>query len=224
MDKSESAQKKWRRSGIYLPLGPGLQVGQASEMPDAAGLEGLIKSSEAGEPGAGPRLFEELYSELHGIAQRQLRRNSSLTLSPTTLLHETYLNLAGRSSAVFPDRSRFLAYAARAMRGLVIDYVRGRTAQKRGGEFEITVLPTELPGSTESALEIERIGEAVESLSAIDERLARLVDLKFFCGFSFAEVAGVLGISESTAKRDWEKARMLLKVLMKDPDAKGLTP
>src|SRR5262249_57014572 len=132
------------------------------------------------------QLFTVLYDELHRLAQRELRRSAHLTMSPTTLLHETYLNLSGRQTGVFPDRARFLAYAARAMRGLLIDYVRARRAQKRGGAFEITSLRTELPGAAAAETgEIEGIAEALDALGAEYPRLAQLVDLKFFCGFSF---------------------------------------
>jgi RNA polymerase sigma factor (TIGR02999 family) len=179
-------------------------------------LEQLIRLTEAGKADAREKLFAVLYAELHNIAQRALRRNSSVTLSPTTLLHETYLNMSGRESAPFSDRAHFLAYASRAMRGLIINYVREKSAQKRGGAFEITVLPTELPETPASDLELEKIGEAVESLGAFDPRLARLVDLKFFCGFTFEEIAGVMGISERTAKRDWDKARIILQQYLED--------
>jgi RNA polymerase sigma factor (TIGR02999 family) len=174
-------------------------------------IEALIQSSESGDEKAHQELFGVLYRELHQIAQRELRRNRSLTLSATTLLHEAYLNMSARAVETFPDRPRFLAYASRAMRGLVIDYVRRRSAQKRGGAFEFTQLRTEVP---EAALEgdiIERLGEAVDALAQIDPRLAQVVDLKFFCGFSFEEVAGLLDISDRTAKRDWDKARMFLQ-------------
>jgi RNA polymerase sigma factor (TIGR02999 family) len=175
-------------------------------------LERLIQSAERGDAASREELFAVLYRELHGIAQRELRRNAFLTMSPTTLLHETYLNLSGRPGNVFPDRARFLAYAARAMRGLLIDYVRARRAQKRGGAFKITSLPTELPAAAAAAEgEIEGIAEALEALSAVDPRLAQLVDLKFFCGFSFAEIAQLQGVSERTAQRDWDKARILLR-------------
>ena len=145
----------------------------------------LIRSSESGDAKAREELFTVLYSELHSLAQRQLRGNSSLTLSPTTLLHETYLDMSSRRSGAFPDRARFLAYASRAMRGLIIDYYRSRSAQKRGGAFEITVLPTEMPEGVESDAELERLSEAVDALANIDPRLAQVVDLKFFCGMTF---------------------------------------
>jgi RNA polymerase sigma factor (TIGR02999 family) len=181
-------------------------------------LERLIQSAERGDSASREELFSVLYRELHHLAQRELRRNAFLTMSPTTLLHETYLNLSGRSS-VFPDRARFLAYAARAMRGLLIDYVRSRRAQKRGGNFEITSLPTELPGSAPAEGELEGIAEALDALSAVEPRLAQLVDLKFFCGFSFAEIAELEGVSERTAQRDWDKARILLQRHMRGQDA-----
>ena len=176
-------------------------------------FEQLIQSAERGDVASREELFTVLYRELHRLAQRELRRNALLTISPTTLLHETYLSLSGRSGNVFPDRARFLAYAARAMRGLLIDYVRARRAQKRGGAFEITSLRTELPAATAAAAEgeIEGIAEALDALSAVDPRLAQLVDLKFFCGFSFAEIAQLQGVSERTAQRDWDKARILLR-------------
>lgn len=179
-------------------------------MPDTE-ISLLIQASDGGNAAARQELFSVMYQELHRIAQRELRRNASLTLSPTTLLHEAYLSMSAGASPEFPDRPRFLAYACRAMRGLVIDYIRSRSAQKRGGEFEFTALPTVVPVGVDEDREFERLGEAVDALGALDPRLARVVDLKFFCGFSFEEVAGLLEISVRTAKRDWDKARMFLQ-------------
>ena len=182
-------------------------------------LERLIQSAEQGDAASREELFSVLYDELHRLAQRELRRGAFLTMSPTTLLHETYLNLSGRESAAFPDRAHFLAYASRAMRGLIIDYVRSRCAQKRGGGFEITSLPTEAPAGAPEDGELEGIGEALNALGEIAPRLAQVVDLKFFCGFSFAEIAGVMGTSERTAQRDWDKARILLQHHLRDQGA-----
>lgn len=179
----------------------------------------LIQSSEGGNAAARQELFSVMYHELHRIAQRQLRRSGSLTLSPTTLLHEAYLSMSAGAAPAFPDQARFLAYACRAMRGLVIDYIRSRSAQKRGGEFEFTALPTMVPLEANEDRQLERLSEAVEALGALDPRLARVVDLKFFCGFSFEEVAGLLGISLRTAKRDWDKARMFLQRQLRASDS-----
>jgi RNA polymerase sigma factor (TIGR02999 family) len=181
-----------------------------AQLPDTD-LNSLIRSSESGDSAARQQLFAVLYAELHSLAQRQLRRNSSLTLTPTTLLHETYLDMSGRSATTFPDRARFMAYASRAMRGLIIDYLRGRSAQKRGGAFQFISLPTELPQAPESDTELQRLSEAVDALSGVEPRLAQVVDLKFFCGLTFAEIAAALDTSERTVKRDWEKARILLQ-------------
>src|SRR5690606_23929410 len=143
---------------------------------------------------------------------------AGLTLSATTLLHETYFKMQQRAGNDFPNQAHFLAYAARAMRTLVIDYARNRQAQKRGGAFEITALPTELPDQATEAVEIERLGVAIDRLAELDPALAQLVDLKFFCGYSLIEIASMRGVSERTAQRDWDKARVLLKRALEGRD------
>jgi RNA polymerase sigma factor (TIGR02999 family) len=174
-------------------------------------LQSVIQAAESGDAAAREQLFASLYSELHRIARRELRHNGpALTLGPTTLLHEAYLNLNGREGVAFPDRARFLAYASRAMRGLIIDYARSRQALKRGAAFEITSLPADVPEQAADCAELERIGEAVEQLAAVEPRLAQVVDLKYFSGFSFGDIAAMWGISERTVQRDWEKARLFL--------------
>ena len=157
-------------------------------------------------------LFASLYDELRHMAHRELRRGAGLTLSATTLLHETYCKLHQSEGTSFPDEARFLAYASRAMRTLVIDYARTRQAQKRGGGYEITSLPTEVPEAVVAEVnELERLSHAIDTLGQLDESLAQLVDLKFFCGYSLVEIAAMRGISERTAQREWDKARVLLK-------------
>jgi RNA polymerase sigma factor (TIGR02999 family) len=156
-------------------------------------------------------LFAALYDELRQIARRELRRGAGLTVSPTTLLHEAYFRIQHRDGVAFPDRNTFLAYASRVMRNLVIDFARQRQAQKRGGAFEITSLSSEQPDALVEAAELERLGDAIEELRVVDPALAELVDLKFFCGFSLVEIAAMRNVSERTAQRDWEKARILLQ-------------
>ncbi|GIK84653.1 MAG: DNA-directed RNA polymerase sigma-70 factor [Betaproteobacteria bacterium] len=176
---------------------------------DAATVAGLITAAEGGDRVAASALFDSLYRELHRVAKRQLRSGgSSPPLSPTTLLHECYLNMT-RSSASFPDRARFVAYAARAMRGLVVDALRERRAIKRGGAFFLTSLDTDI-GDSVPETEAIRLGDALDQLAAVDAALAELVELKFYCGFSFVEIAGMRGVSERTVQRDWRKARLLL--------------
>ena len=160
---------------------------------------------------AADALFAELYGELHRMARRELaRRGGFATLGATTLLHEAYLDISARHGMTFPDRFRFMAYASRAMRGLIIDHLRRRHAQKRGGLFEITALRTTVAGRLAGEQGLEQISEALDELATVDAELAQVVDLRFFCGFSFAEISAMRGVSERTVQRHWEKARLYL--------------
>jgi RNA polymerase sigma factor (TIGR02999 family) len=158
----------------------------------------------------GEELFGTLYAELRRVADRELRRHPGASVSPTTLVHETYLSVAGREGLSFPDRPRFLGYIARAMRGLLIDFARQQKALKRGGGFHITQISTHVEDASADSESLIRLSEALDDLAARDARLAEVVDLKYFCGFSFAEIATLHGIAERTVQRDWEKARLLL--------------
>jgi RNA polymerase sigma factor (TIGR02999 family) len=173
----------------------------------------LLRDVEANVAGAKERLFAALYDNLHRLAERELRADGGAGISPTTLLHETYLGIS-RGQADFPDRARFMSYAARVMRSLIIDFARERRAQKRGGGFHITQLDTvwvdKLPVPEVDDGQLQRLSEALEQLAVHDARLAELVDLKYFCGLTLAEVAAMRGVSERTAQRDWDKARLFL--------------
>jgi RNA polymerase sigma factor (TIGR02999 family) len=174
-------------------------------------ISSLIGAAEHGDGSAAEALFAALYSELHRLAKRELARQGvPVTLGATTLLHEAYLDMAARDGPSFPDRARFMGYAARVMRGLIIDHARGRHAQKRGGLFEITSLDTQAMENAADHRELAQISEALDELSKIEPSLAEVVDLKFFCGFSFAEIADMRGLSERTVQRKWEKARIYL--------------
>lgn len=186
-------------------------------MEDEPDLSWLIAAADNGDGTAADALFAALYAELHRLASRQIARSAGhLTLGTTTLLHEAYLNVSRRDAAAFPDRARFMGYAAKVMRGLLIDYVRGRQAQKRGGLFEIGALPDDVAAPPDGGADLARIGSALDELAAIDAPLAELVDLKFFCGFTSAEIAAMRGVSERTVERHWDKARLLLHGLVRD--------
>jgi len=179
---------------------------------DALGSEvsSLILAAEKGDRSAAESLFAALYSELHGMAKRELARQGfPANLGVTTLLHEAYLDMAARDAS-FPDQARFMAYAARVMRGLIIDHARERHAQKRGGLFELTSLDTGAMANAADPGELVQISEALEELSKVEPALAELVDLKFFCGFSFTEIAAMRHVSDRTVQRNWEKARIYL--------------
>jgi RNA polymerase sigma factor (TIGR02999 family) len=174
-------------------------------------IASLIRVVEQGDASAADTLFGVLYSELHRLAKRELARHGvPMSLSATTLLHQAYLDIAEREGSSFPDRARFMGYAARVMRGLIIDHARNRRAQKRGGQFEFTSLATEVPENRVDDRELTRIAEALDELAKVDPSLAEIVDLKFFCGFSFAEIAAMRDVSERTVQRNWEKARIYL--------------
>jgi RNA polymerase sigma factor (TIGR02999 family) len=174
-------------------------------------LAAMVRRADAGDAAAKDALFATLYNELHRLAESHLRRSGSqFTMGTTTLLHEAYLNLNSRERVAFPDRLRFLKYASRAMRGLVIDYVRARRAEKRGGDITFVDMPENAVQAPTSDSSLELLGRALDELAQLDGGLAELVDLKFFCGFSFAEIAALRGLSERTVQRDWAKARVLL--------------
>ncbi|HUK23818.1 MAG TPA: ECF-type sigma factor [Terriglobales bacterium] len=172
----------------------------------------LMRAADGGDSLAAEHLFAALYSELHRMAKRELaRRGVPVTLGATTLLHQAYLDMAARDGPSFPDESRFMAYAARVMRGLIIDHARNRRAQKRGGQFHITSFPVE--GAEEQLVNdgtLLKLGEALDELAKVEPELAEVVDLKFFCGFSFGEIAAMRQLSERTVQRRWEKARIYL--------------
>ncbi|HEX8757691.1 MAG TPA: ECF-type sigma factor [Steroidobacteraceae bacterium] len=177
----------------------------AYERQDSAGIARLDEEAAVNE-----RLFASLYAELRRLADCKLRQYPRMTVSPTTLVHEAYINLAGREGAIFADRGKFLSYAARAMRGLLVDFARRRQALKRGAGLEITQLDTQIDAQPADGVELERLADALDELSALDPRLAEVVDLKYFCGFSFTEIAALRDVSERTVQRDWEKARLIL--------------
>jgi RNA polymerase sigma factor (TIGR02999 family) len=156
-------------------------------------------------------LFTSLYAELCRLARREVWRNGAREFMGTgTLVHEVWLDFNRSSSLAFDEPGRFLAYAARMMRGLVIDRVRAKKTQKRGGGFDITALNTHNADQVEQPETLEDIGQALDELAIEEPELARVVDLKFFCGFTLAEIANMQGVSERTVQRQWEKARVLL--------------
>jgi RNA polymerase sigma factor (TIGR02999 family) len=170
----------------------------------------MFEAAEQGDNSAADALFTALYSELHRIAKRELgRQGFPMSLGATTLLHQAYIEMSSKEGISFPDRGRFMGYAGRVMRGLIVDHARRRSAQKRGGQFELTSVETGIEqASIGKALSV--ISDALDELAKIEPSLAELVDLKFFCGLTFAEIAAIRGTSERTVQRQWEKARIYL--------------
>ncbi len=153
--------------------------------------------------------FQHLYHELRRRARGELFRHQAMTLGPTTLLHEAWLQL-GQRDLTFATQAELIGYASRAMRGIVIDHVRARIAGKRGGgqddlPYETLADLRQMPDRDVVALE-----DALETLARADRALCELVELKFFAGMTFAEIAALRSVSERTVQRDWEKARLFL--------------
>jgi RNA polymerase sigma factor (TIGR02999 family) len=171
----------------------------------------LLAELRTGDRTALDRLFPLIYDELHGRAHHQLARHRpGDTLSTTALVHEAYLKLTDSAGQSYNDRIHFFAVASRAMRQILVDHARRKLAEKRGGGLRpVSLDPADL-ASPDRAEELLALDEALGELAALDERLARTVELRFFGGLSVEETADVLGTSPRTVKRDWRKARAFL--------------
>jgi RNA polymerase sigma factor (TIGR02999 family) len=174
-------------------------------------LAALLAAVSQGRAESADALFAALYGELHRLARHQLHRSArGATLGATTLLHDAYVDLA-RRGLQFDDRARFMAYAARAMRGLVIDYVRRRQAVRHGGEIHLTSWDTAGVEGVANPEVDPGLSDALDALGRLEPELAELVDLKYFCGFDFVEIARMRGVTERTVQRHWDKARVFLR-------------
>jgi len=184
-----------------------------SDTPDGGpgDITALLSALEAGDRDAADRLFVLVYDELRRLAGRQLRRGAGETLTPTALVHETYMKLGSRDGWSARDRVHFFALAARAMRQILVDRARERGRVKRGGGAAPATLGA-LDGMSaapplEEMLAVDR---ALTRLEAEDPELARLVEWRFFAGLSVEEIASALDVSERTVKRQWRSARAIL--------------
>jgi RNA polymerase sigma factor (TIGR02999 family) len=152
------------------------------------------------------------YQELRAIAHgRQAARRGHATLSTTALVHEAYLKLANQSPEKWRDRAHFLAVASLAMRHVVIDCVKARLTLKRGGEHRRITLDDDEIGIDEQAESLLQLDDALARLAAVDPRLVRVVECRFFAGMSEEEIAEALGVTVRTVRRDWVKARIMLR-------------
>ena len=177
----------------------------------------LIQGVNAGEPGAQERLFAAAYGELRQLARSRLRSGGRNTVLDTTaLVHESYLRFIQGGRLRSEDRRAFFAYASRVMRSVIVDAVRERRAGRRGGDAEHLTLDTqmedELPAGEEAVL---RTHEALDVLAQSEPRLAHVVEMRYFGGYSEAEIAEALDVTERTVRRDWQKARLLLSELLR---------
>ena len=175
----------------------------------------ILNAIEQGDPHAAEKLLPLVYDELRKLAAARLAQEKpGQNLQATALVHEAYLRLVDAERVPWEDRARFLALAATAMRRIVIDNARRRATEKRGGgrarlDLEAVQLPAE-----ESAEALLALNDALQRLEALNARLARVVECRFFAGMSDAEAAAALGVTERTVRRDWVKARGWLATVM----------
>ncbi len=176
----------------------------------------LLQAHGRGEDGAFDQLMPMVYDDLHRIARRQLRRGRrGDTLNTTGLVHEVYLKMVDQSRASWQDRSHFFAISARAMRQIIVDYARQRLAAKRGGGQAHTPLDEARIAIEEQADYLVALDQALESLAKLDQRMAQIVECRFFAGLTEDETAEALSVSVRTVQRDWKRARGWLKEEMR---------
>lgn len=174
------------------------------------------KPASPAAPPSVQALFPALYNELRRLARSRLAAGGRHTLLDTaSLVHEAYLRMQRDGGVTLNDREHFLAYAATTMRSVVIDFVRRRNADRRGGGMEHVTLDTraaEQLGASDD--EILAVHDALETLAKVDPRLVSVVEMRYFAGLSDAEIASALGLSDRTVRRDWDRARLLLAEML----------
>ena len=181
-------------------------------------LTTLLHAAADGNPQAGAAVYERAYAELKRIAYSTLRRHGDrLTLSPSALVHEVYLKLGGDGTRQLNDSQHFYSLLARAMRQVVLDLARGQGTVKHGEGLRRTELTERTPDGSSRVDELLGIDQALTQLQALDQELAELVELHFFAGMSFVDIAALRGVNERTVRRHWDTARAFL--LDRLPDA-----
>jgi RNA polymerase sigma factor (TIGR02999 family) len=180
----------------------------------------LLEAARRGDDTARDRLFAHLYGELDRLAQSHLARNAPMTLiDAPALIREVWLRLHQQETLPGAGRPAFLAYASRAMRSVIVDYLRARGADRRGAGVRPITLSTIVADQALRQPEIESLDDALRSLERIDERAHRVVEMRYFGGMEIEEIAEHLAISPATVKRDWQKARAYLLHVLAPADA-----
>lgn len=180
-------------------------------MGDAHEVTELLSALTRGDEDAGAKLIPVVYNELRRLAGSYMRRERpDHTLQATALVHEAYVKLVEQQSVNWQSRAHFFGVAAQLMRRILIDHARGYLRQKRGGEFKKVSLNDAFIFSPEQSSELLAVDESLKRLAELDERQAKVVELRFFGGLSVEETAEVLHVSPDTVKRDWRLAKLWL--------------
>jgi RNA polymerase sigma factor (TIGR02999 family) len=177
-----------------------------------ATLTRLIQRSRAGDAVACDALFAATYGDLRRIARARLRRGGRNTLLDTgSLVHESYLRFVGGGEVHIEDRVHFMRWVGRVMRSVIVDMARRRQAGRRGGGAAHVPLEAEPAAAAAGADEILRVHETLDVIGRLDRRMAQVVEMRYFGGLAESEIAAALGVASRTVRRDWEKARLLLR-------------
>lgn len=181
-----------------------------------AELTQLLRKVREGDDGARDALFAAAYSGLQQLARARLRQGGRSTLLDTrSLVHESYLRCVQSGTLRAEDRRAFFAYASQVMRSVIVTAARERSAEKRGGgQRPVTLSEQAADGAVASEEDILRVHDALESLEQVDARLAQVVQMRYFGGYSEREIADTLDVTERTVQRLWLKARLLLQAAM----------
>ena len=184
----------------------------------AAPLTQLIRRAQQGDGEAVDALYAATYADLRRLARSRLRAGRRPTLLDTgSLVHESYIRFAEARHITLEDRVHFMRWAVCVMRSVIVDFARRKHAERRGGDAAHITLTTQIDERIPSgADEILRVHEALQELAGVDARLAQVVEMRYFGGYSEAEIAEALELTERTVQRDWNKARMLLGALLSD--------
>jgi RNA polymerase sigma factor (TIGR02999 family) len=200
-----------------MPITPPEAAAPQSSSSPEVGVTELLRAWSAGDPGATDELVRKVYVELRRQAHRALHRErEGHTLQPTALVHEAWLRLGNQHEARWESRAQFFAIAAQMMRRVLVDHARTRQALKRGaGGVQVSLGDADravaIDRRSDDALDVLALDEALARLAVLDPQKARLVELRYFAGFSIPEAAAALGISPATVGREWVVARMWLR-------------
>ena len=188
-------------------------------LPLAGKWEDQLEPGFGGQSGGGApdaaALWSGLYGDLKQIARSRLRRSGPITLLDTTgLVNDAWLRMSAGRRPDYGNPEQFLCYASRVMRSVVIDLVRERQADRRGGDAERITLNTQVMGGLAADEELLQVDQAMENLARLEPRLCQVVEMRYFGGFTEAEIGAALGLTERTVRRDWEKARLILRAML----------
>jgi len=183
------------------------------DIPDRTSLTELIHRAQKGDAEAADALFAATYDDLKKLTRGRLHAGGrSATLDTSSLVHESYLRFAASGQLQLQDRVHFMRWAGRVMRSVIVDFARRRKAERRGDEAtHISLTERLVPGTMRPEDEILCVHEALDEISGLNGRLAQVIELRYFAGMTDAEIAEALEITDRTVRRDWDKARLLLR-------------